>query len=66
MVVSAPAMANDLDRACFPFCHDHRDFDRHDFDDFDDFDEDFIELDDCEFVGWDGDEAVYVCEVDFD
>jgi hypothetical protein len=29
-----------------------------DFDEFDDFD--------CEFAGWDGDEAIYVCEVDFD
>ena len=50
----------------------HHDFDRHDFDnhdfflnDFDSF-EDFAEFDDCEFVRWDGDEAVFVCEVDFD
>jgi hypothetical protein len=72
MMVSAPAMANDLDRDCFPFCDDHHhnghhDFDRHDFfiDEFDEF-EDFDDLDDCEFIGWDGDEAIYVCEVDFD
>lgn len=47
---------------------DH-DFDRHDFDNHDffinEFDEDFAELDDCEFVGFDGDEAVFVCELDF-
>ena len=45
---------------------DWKDFDNHDFfiNDFDDY-EDFAELDDCEFVGWDGDEAIYVCEIDF-
>jgi hypothetical protein len=48
-------MANELDRACFPFCNDHRNVD-----------EDFVELDYCEFIGFDGDEAVHVCEVDFD
>jgi len=65
MVASAPAMADDIDRACFPFCddHHHHDFDEHDLfiDDFDDF----AELDDCEFVGFDGDEAVFLCELDF-
>ena len=45
---------------------DYADFDNHDLfiNDFDDY-EDFTELDDCEFVGWDGDEAIYVCELDF-
>jgi len=76
MVVSAPAaLANDFDHDCFPFCSDHRDFDHHDFDeddlfindfdDFDDFDEDFVELDDCEIIGFDGDDAIVVCELDF-
>ncbi len=46
--------------------HDWNDFDNHDLfiNDFDSF-EAFVELDDCEFVGWDGDEAVFVCELDF-
>jgi len=79
-VGAAPAMADDIDRDCFPFCngnhHNHNDFDHHDFDendffindidDLDDLDEDFAELDDCEFVGFDGDEAVFACDVDFD
>ena len=64
---------HDFDRHDFDN-HDFflNDFDRHDFDNHDfflnDFDgfEDFAELDDCEFVRWDGDEAVFVCEVDFD
>ncbi len=50
----------------------HHDFDHHDFftndfyfDDFDDFDDDFGELDDCEFFGYYGDEAIIVCELDF-
>jgi len=56
-VGAAPAMADaDIDRECFPFCDGHH----HDFDDT------FVEVDDCEFVGFDGDEAVFVCEVDFD
>jgi hypothetical protein len=71
MVVAAPAMANDLDRACFPFCDGHNLGHHHtndDFfiDEFDEFDEVFVELEDCEFVGFDGDEAIFVCEVDFD
>ena len=41
------------------------DFDDFFIDDFEDFDEDFVEIDDCEFVGFDGDEAIYVCELDF-
>lgn len=46
--------------------HNWNDFDNHDrfINDFDHF-EAFAELDDCEFVGWDGDEAVFVCELDF-
>lgn len=46
---------------------DDWDFDRHDFfiNDFEDFDDDFAELDDCEFIGWDGHDALYVCEFDF-
>ena len=49
----APAMADgDIDRECFPFCDGHHhDNDRHDFD---------------EFVGFDGDKAVFVCKLDFD
>ncbi len=50
MLVSAPAMA------------DHLDFEEHDL--F--IDEYFVELDDCELIFIEGDEAVYVCEVDFD
>jgi hypothetical protein len=71
MMVAAPAMANDWDwnddRNDFNHNNgfNHNDFFLDDFDDFDDFDEDFVELDDCEFVGWDGDEAVIVCELDF-
>ncbi len=82
MVVAAPAMANDLDRACFPFC-DGNDFGHHnnnddffiddnddffidEFEEFDEFDEAFVEFDDCEFIGFDGDDAIVVCEVDFD
>ena len=43
--------------------HNWNDFDNHEWfiNDFDDF----AELDDCEFVGFDGDEAIYVCEIDF-
>ena len=77
MVVANPAMADDIDRKCFPFCDNHHDKDRHDFDIdehdlfIDEFDvDDFVvevELDDCEIVGWDDfDEAIVVCELDVD
>ena len=62
-VGAAPAMADDIDRQCFPFCdgHNHNDnFDHNDFDNFDEFD-----IDDCELAFIDG-ELVWVCEVDFD
>jgi hypothetical protein len=67
MMMSVPAMADDFGRNCFPFCNDHHnDFDHHDDDFFiNDFDNDFAELDDCEIVGWDGDQALVVCELDF-
>ena len=70
MVVSAPAMANDWD-----WNNGHNN-DNHDFfidnfdDDFDNFDDDFEDedvddfFDDCVFIGFDGDEALYVCELD--
>jgi hypothetical protein len=65
MVVGAvPAMADDIDRECFPFCNGHNNNDRNDFE-LDDIDESFIELDDCELAFFDGEE-VLVCEVDFD
>ena len=49
---------------------DHNDFDHNDFflndlDDFEDIDEDFVEIDDCEFFGWDGDDPIFLCEADF-
>ena len=60
-------------RECFPFCDNHRDFDEHDLfidelDEIDEFDEAFVEveLDDCEIVDFDGDDATVACEVDFD
>ena len=73
VVVSAPAMADDFGRDCYPFCNDHQGFNDHDLfindldDDFkDDFDDDIDDFfDKCVFVGYDGDEAIFVCEVDF-
>jgi hypothetical protein len=64
MVGFAPAaMADDFSRNCFPFCNDfrHDDFDHHDLfvNDFDEFDDVF---DDCEFIGFDGDDPVFLCE----
>jgi hypothetical protein len=64
MVGFAPAaMADDFGRNCFPFCNDfrHDDFDHHDLfvNDFDEFDDVF---DDCEFIGFDGDDPVFLCE----
>ncbi len=47
--------------------HNWNNFDNHDWfiSDFEDLDEDFDDFfDNCELVGWDGDEAVYVCELD--
>ena len=46
---------------------DWDDFDNHGFfiNDFDDFDDDDFDDLDCEFIGWDGDEAIYICELDF-
>jgi len=72
MVVAAPAMADHIDND-----FDENDFFIEEFDDSIEFDEvfafiefdevfAFIELDDCEFFSVDGDEAVLVCEVDFD
>jgi hypothetical protein len=78
MVVTNPAMADENDRECFPFCDNHHDNDRNDIDEdelfIDEFDEldigDFVveaELDDCEIVGWDDwGEAIVVCELDVD
>jgi hypothetical protein len=37
-----------------------------DFDNFDHHDSFNNDFDDCEFVGWFGGEALYVCEWDFD
>jgi hypothetical protein len=37
-----------------------------DFEDFDHHNSFINDFDDCELVRWDGDEAIYVCEVDFD
>jgi hypothetical protein len=31
LVMAAPAMADDFNRDCYPFCNDHRDFDGHNF-----------------------------------
>ena len=72
VVGAAPAMADDIDRQCFPFCdgHNHNDFDNfdhHDFVNFDHNDFDEFDIDDCELAFIDGDdELVWVCEVDFD
>ena len=48
VVMAVPAMADDLDRACFPFCdghnNDRHDFDHHDFDHHD-FDNEDVDVD---------------------
>ena len=67
MVVATPAMADDIDHKCFPFCDNHRDFDRHDLfiNVIDDFVE--VEVDDCKIVGFDDNgDAIVVCELDVD